>query len=108
MTADATDPTGRSRPAGTAGTLAGQLMMHTAEEAARLLKVKRSWLDRQAAARKIPFSSHRPQNPPEPASRPERPPPYKRGAAIARRPIEQQIAAGFRTRTAQPEPEGGS
>lgn len=30
--------------------------MHTAEEAARLLKVKRSWLERQAAARKIPFS----------------------------------------------------
>jgi hypothetical protein len=81
--------------------------MHTAEEAARLLKVKRSWLERQAATRKIPFSSHRPQNPPEPASRPERPP-YKRGAAIARRLIEQQIAAGFRTRTAQPEPEGGS
>ena len=107
MTADATAPTGRSRPAGTAGTLAGQLLMHTAEEAARLLKVKRSWLERQAATRKIPFSSHRPQNPPEPASRPERPP-YKRGAAIARRLIEQQIAAGFRTRTAQPEPEGGS
>jgi excisionase family DNA binding protein len=30
--------------------------MHTAEEAARLLKVKQSWLERQAAARKIPFS----------------------------------------------------
>jgi hypothetical protein len=108
VTADATAPSGRSRAAGTAGTLAGQLMMHTAEQAARLLKVKRSWLERQATARKIPFPSHRPQNPPEPASRPERPPPYKRGAAIARRLIEQQIAAGFRTRTAQPEPEGGS
>ncbi|HEY1319145.1 MAG TPA: helix-turn-helix domain-containing protein [Streptosporangiaceae bacterium] len=56
MTADATAPTGRSRAAGTAGTLAGQLMMHTAEEAASLLKVKRSWLERQAAARQIPFS----------------------------------------------------
>jgi excisionase family DNA binding protein len=30
--------------------------MHTAEEAARLLKVKQSWLERQAAARKIPFT----------------------------------------------------
>jgi len=30
--------------------------MHTAEEAARLLKVKQSWLERQAAARKVPFS----------------------------------------------------
>jgi excisionase family DNA binding protein len=30
--------------------------MHTAEEAAKLLKVKQSWLERQAAARKVPFS----------------------------------------------------
>jgi excisionase family DNA binding protein len=30
--------------------------MHTAEEAARLLKVKQSWLERQAAAGKVPFS----------------------------------------------------
>jgi hypothetical protein len=43
----------------------------------------------------LPEPSHRPQNPLEPAPRPERPPPYKRGAAIARRLIEQQIAAGF-------------
>ena len=43
----------------------------------------------------LPEPGHRPQNSPEPAPRPERPPPYKRGAAIARRLIEQQIAAGF-------------
>jgi hypothetical protein len=43
----------------------------------------------------LPEPSHRPQNPPEPAPRPERPPPHQRGAAIARRLIEQQIAAGF-------------
>jgi len=30
--------------------------LHTAEEAARLLKVKQSWLERQAAARKVPFA----------------------------------------------------
>lgn len=30
--------------------------MHTAEEAASLLKVKQSWLERQAASRKIPFA----------------------------------------------------
>ena len=34
----------------------GPPVMHTAEEAARLLKVKQSWLERQAANRKIPFS----------------------------------------------------
>jgi hypothetical protein len=38
---------------------------------------------------------HRPQTPSEPAPRPERPPPYERGAATARRLIEQQVAAGF-------------
>lgn len=42
--------------AGTAVASAGPPVMHTAEEAARLLKVKQSWLERQAAARKIPFS----------------------------------------------------
>lgn len=47
---------GRGHAARTTGTLAEQPVMHTAEEAARLLKVKRSWLERQAAARKIPFS----------------------------------------------------
>jgi excisionase family DNA binding protein len=30
--------------------------VHTAEEAAEILKVKQSWLERQAAARKIPFT----------------------------------------------------
>jgi excisionase family DNA binding protein len=55
MTAD-TASGDRGYAAITAGTLAGQLVMHTAEEAARLLKVKQSWLERQAAARKIPFS----------------------------------------------------
>ena len=43
----------------------------------------------------LPEAGHRPQNPPEPAARPERPPPYERGAAMARRLIERQIAAGF-------------
>lgn len=54
MSAEAAASAGRD-PA-TAGTPAGHLRMHTAEEAARLLKVKRSWLERQAAARKVPFS----------------------------------------------------
>ncbi len=49
-------PVGRSHATGTTAAPAGQLVMHTTEEAARLLKVKRSWLERQAAARKIPFS----------------------------------------------------
>jgi excisionase family DNA binding protein len=35
---------------------AGPPTLHTAEEAALLLKVKKSWLERQAAARKIPFT----------------------------------------------------
>ena len=30
--------------------------MYTAEEAALILRVKKSWLERQAAARKIPFT----------------------------------------------------
>ena len=34
----------------------GPPVIHTAEEAARLLKVKQSWLERQAANRKIPFT----------------------------------------------------
>lgn len=54
MSADATAPAGRD-PA-TSEILVGSPAMHTAEEAARLLKVKRSWLERQAAARKVPFS----------------------------------------------------
>jgi len=41
---------------GLSATPAGPPVMHTAEEAARLLKVKQSWLERQAAARRIPFS----------------------------------------------------
>lgn len=45
-----------ARAHATTGASAGHPVMHTAEEAARLLKVKRSWLERQAAARKIPFS----------------------------------------------------
>jgi excisionase family DNA binding protein len=56
MAAGIAAPGNREQETGAAGTLAGQLVMHTAEEAARLLKVKRSWLERQAAARKIPFS----------------------------------------------------
>jgi excisionase family DNA binding protein len=30
--------------------------LYTAEEAAEILRVKKSWLERQAAARKIPFT----------------------------------------------------
>jgi excisionase family DNA binding protein len=56
MAADATTPAGRAHIPSAAGASVGHPVMHTAEEAARLLKVKRSWLERQAAARKIPFS----------------------------------------------------
>jgi excisionase family DNA binding protein len=34
----------------------GALILYTAEEAAQILRVKKSWLERQAAARKIPFT----------------------------------------------------
>jgi excisionase family DNA binding protein len=34
----------------------GTPALHTAEEAAAILRVKKSWLERQAAARKIPFT----------------------------------------------------
>jgi excisionase family DNA binding protein len=34
----------------------GGLILYTAEEAAQILRVKKSWLERQAAARKIPFT----------------------------------------------------
>src|ERR1035441_7685454 len=54
MRADTTAAPARAHA--TTGAPAGHPVMHTAEEAARLLKVKRSWLERQAAARKIPFS----------------------------------------------------
>ena len=56
VAAETTAPGGRSHASGPTGTHAGHLVMHTAEEATRLLKAKRSWLERQAAARKIPFS----------------------------------------------------
>jgi excisionase family DNA binding protein len=48
-----TVPWSRAGPTGTAG---GPPTVHTAEEAAEILKVKQSWLERQAAARKIPFT----------------------------------------------------
>jgi excisionase family DNA binding protein len=32
------------------------LVVHTLDEAAAILRVKQSWLERQAAARKIPFT----------------------------------------------------
>jgi excisionase family DNA binding protein len=41
---------------GSAGAADGPPTVHTAEEAAKILKVKQSWLERQAAARKIPFT----------------------------------------------------
>src|SRR5580700_6162000 len=34
----------------------GHLSIHTVDEAAAILRVKPSWLERQAAARKIPFT----------------------------------------------------
>jgi excisionase family DNA binding protein len=34
----------------------GALILYTTEEAAEILRVKKSWLERQAAARKIPFT----------------------------------------------------
>jgi len=34
----------------------GALILYTTEEAAQILRVKKSWLERQAAARKIPFT----------------------------------------------------
>src|SRR5712691_4849545 len=40
----------------TAGNSQGALSLYTAEEAAEILRVKKSWLERQAAARKIPFT----------------------------------------------------
>ena len=56
MPADAATAAARDSAATSAGVQADHPVMHTAEEAARLLKVKRSWLERQAAARRIPFS----------------------------------------------------
>jgi len=40
----------------TAGNSQGALTLYTTEEAAEILRVKKSWLERQAAARKIPFT----------------------------------------------------
>jgi excisionase family DNA binding protein len=40
----------------TAGNSQGALILYTTEEAAEILRVKKSWLERQAAARKIPFT----------------------------------------------------
>ena len=59
MTSVASESTapGERTSAGPASASASHLAMHTAEEAAQLLKVKRSWLERQAAARRIPFSN---------------------------------------------------
>ncbi len=34
----------------------GAPVLYTAQEAAEILRVKKSWLERQAAARKIPFT----------------------------------------------------
>jgi len=34
----------------------GAPTLYTAEEAAEILRVKRSWLERQSAARKVPFT----------------------------------------------------
>ena len=40
----------------TAGDSQGALILYKTEEAAEILRVKKSWLERQAAARKIPFT----------------------------------------------------
>ena len=40
----------------TAGNSQGALILYTTKEAAEILRVKKSWLERQAAARKIPFT----------------------------------------------------
>jgi excisionase family DNA binding protein len=40
----------------TTGNSQGALTLYTTEEAAEILRVKKSWLERQAAARKIPFT----------------------------------------------------
>jgi len=40
----------------TAGNSQGALTVYTTEEAAEILRVKKSWLERQAAARRIPFT----------------------------------------------------
>jgi excisionase family DNA binding protein len=40
----------------TAGNSQGAPTLYTTEEAAEILRVKKSWLERQAAARKIPFT----------------------------------------------------
>jgi excisionase family DNA binding protein len=40
----------------TEGNNQGAPTLYTAEEAAGILRVKKSWLERQAAARKIPFT----------------------------------------------------
>ena len=39
-----------------AGNSQGSPILYTKEEAAGILRVKKSWLERQAAARKIPFT----------------------------------------------------
>ena len=43
-------------PLTTADNSQGALTLYTTEEAAEILRVKKSWLERQAAARKIPFT----------------------------------------------------
>jgi excisionase family DNA binding protein len=40
----------------TAGNSQGAPTLYTTEEAAEILRVKKSWVERQAAARKIPFT----------------------------------------------------
>ena len=43
-------------PLTTADNSQGAPILYTTEEAAEILRVKKSWLERQAAARKIPFT----------------------------------------------------
>ena len=111
VAAETTAPSGRSHASGPTGTHAGHLVMHTSEEATRLLKAKRSWLERQAAARKIPFSilggSYRfsdrhlaeivcinqvAPGPPAPDTPSPRTLPGRRGPAGSRRPAADRTA----------------
>jgi excisionase family DNA binding protein len=99
-------PRTRSGPAGAAD---GPPTVHTAEEAAEILKVKQSWLERQAAARKIPFTllggSYRFSDrhlaeivqmnevPPVPVARDAPPPPHPRRNAGTADPAVTAIAS---------------
>jgi excisionase family DNA binding protein len=93
----------------------GPPVLYTAEEAAAILRVKRSWLERQAAGRKIPFTmlggSYRftPAHLAEIVLMHEKPP-APRNDAPARgrtRRSGSQHASGLGAAPLQPRPSGG-